>query len=126
MSFTAELKRRNVFRVAAAYVVAGWLLTEVASVVLPTFGAPDWVLKVLIAMMTMGFPIVLIFSWVYELTPEGLKRDHEVVREESITPATGKRLDKITIGLIIFAVAFVLVDRIWLRTAGSGAPATGP
>ena len=65
MSLFAELKRRNVFRVAVAAAVAAWLATEVASVVLPTFGAPDWVLKALITLLLIGFPIALLFAWVY-------------------------------------------------------------
>lgn len=69
--FLVELNRRNVTRVAVAYAVASWLLIEVASVVLPTFRAPDWVLQVLIVLLVLGFPLALVFAWVYELTPKG-------------------------------------------------------
>lgn len=124
MSFIAELKRRNVFRVAAAYFLAGWLILEVGSALADIYGAPGWVLKMLVGILTVGFPVALLFSWAYELTPEGLKRDKDVVRDDSIAPITAKRLDKITIGLIVFAVAFVLLDRLWLRTGDPVAPAT--
>ena len=73
-----ELKRRNVFRVAIAYLVAGWLVLQVAELVLSGIGAPDWVMKTLLLLGLLGFPIVLIFSWVYELTPEGVKREKDV------------------------------------------------
>ena len=90
MSLFAELKRRNVIRVAVAYAVIGWLLTEVSSVVLPTFGAPDWVMKVLIYVLMLGFIPAVVFSWVYELTPEGVKRESEVDRASSVTGDTGR------------------------------------
>jgi len=105
------LKRRNVFRVAAAYVVTGWLLIEVGSVLLPTFEAPPWVLKVFSAFILLGFPIALVFAWAYELTPEGIKREAEVDRSESVTPQTGRRLDRIVIGLLAIAVVYFVVER---------------
>ncbi|MCH7564976.1 MAG: hypothetical protein IH968_14260 [Gemmatimonadetes bacterium] len=116
MSLFAELKRRNVFRVAAAAAVVAWLVTEVASVVLPTFGAPDWVLKALITLLMIGFPIALIFAWVYEITPEGVKLERDVDRSRSITShtGTGRRLDVITIALVVLGVGFVMLERfVW-------------
>ncbi len=112
MSFIAELKRRNVLRVAIAYLALAWLLTEVADTLFPAFGIPDWGFRFLVIVFALGFVPALIFSWAYELTPEGLKREQDVVRDESITHLTAKRLDGITIGLIVFAVAFVLVGRL--------------
>jgi adenylate cyclase len=73
MSLIAELKRRNVFRVGAAYVIVAWLLIEVASVILPTFKAPEWVMQVFTFLLILGFPVALIFAWAFELTPEGIK-----------------------------------------------------
>lgn len=114
MSLFAELKRRNVFRVAVAAAVVAWLVTEVASVVLPTFGAPDWVLKALITLLLIAFPIALIFAWVYEITPEGVKLERDVDRSSSITSHTGKRLDLITIALVVFGVGFLMFERfVW-------------
>ncbi len=75
MSLIAELKRRNVFRVGVAYAIVAWLLIEVASVVLPTFEAPDWVMKVFTFLVILGFPLTLIMAWAFEMTPEGIKRE---------------------------------------------------
>ena len=86
MSLIAELKRRNVFRVGAAYAIVGWLLVEVASVLLPTFEAPNWVMKVFTFLVILGFPLALVFAWAFELTPEGLKREAECAVQR---PAAG-------------------------------------
>ena len=116
MSLFAELKRRNVIRVGTAYVVAAWLTIEVTSVVVPAFAAPDWVLKLMIAFAAIGFPIALIFSWAYELTPEGVKRESQVDRDQSITPNTGRKLDVTTIALVVLGVVFVLFERlVWVE-----------
>lgn len=114
MSLYHELKRRNVIRVAFAYLALSWLLTEVASVLFPGFGIPDWAFRFLVIVLALGFISTLIFSWAFEITPEGLKREKDVVREESITRFTAKRLDGITIGLIVVAVLFIVADRFWL------------
>ena len=73
-NFFAELKRRNVYKVAVAYAVVGWLLIQAASILFPTFEAPPWVMKVFVAILMLGFPIALVFSWAFEITPEGIKR----------------------------------------------------
>ena len=114
MSLYNELKRRNVFRVAIAYLAGAWLLTEVAGTLFPVFGIPDWGIRFMVIVFALGFVPALIISWAYELTPEGLKREQDVVRDESITHLTAKRLDGITIGLIVVAIAFLLADRFWL------------
>jgi len=114
MSLFTELKRRNVFRVGIAYLALAWLVTEVASTLFPTFGIPDWGLRFLVLVLAFGFMAALIFSWVYEITPEGLKREKDVVRDASITHLTAKRLDLFTIGLIVVALVFILADRMWL------------
>ena len=87
MSFFAELKRRNVFRMAGLYLVGAWLLVQVASTVLPMFGAPDWLPRSIVILLAIGFLPALIFSWVFEMTPQGLKRDEDVPPEQSIAPA---------------------------------------
>jgi TolB-like protein/Tfp pilus assembly protein PilF len=109
-SLIAELKRRNVFRVAVAYGIVAWLLVEVASVVLPTVGTPDWVMKVLTFLVILGFPLALILAWAFELTPEGIKRESAVDPAESITHLTGRKLDFAIIGLLAVAVLFLVVD----------------
>lgn len=115
VSFIAELKRRNVFRVAIAYLALGWLLTEVAGTLFPGFGIPEWAFRFVVVILALGFIPVLIFSWAYEITSEGLKREREIVRDESILHVTAKRLDTLTIGLIIVALSFIVIDRLWLR-----------
>jgi TolB-like protein/Flp pilus assembly protein TadD len=109
-----ELKRRNVFRVAIAYLALAWVLTEVASTLFPAFGIPDWGFRFVVIVFALGFVPALVISWAYELTPEGLKRETDVVRDASIIHITAKRLDRITIGLILTAAAFILADRLWL------------
>ncbi len=114
MSLFTELKRRNVIRVAIAYIAGAWLLTEVSGTLFPVFGIPDWGVRFVVIVLALGFLPALIISWAYELTPEGLKREKDVVRDASITHVTAKRLDGITIGLIVVALAFILADRLWL------------
>ncbi len=110
MSLIAELKRRNVFRVGAVYAIVAWLLIEVASVVLPTFKAPDWVMQVCTFLVIFGFPLALVFAWAFELTPEGIKRETGVDPDESVTHVTGRKLDFAIIGLLAVALIFVVVD----------------
>jgi hypothetical protein len=90
MSLITELKRRNVFRVGAAYGIVGWLLVDIASVLLPTFGAPEWVMRVVSFLVILGFPLAVILAWAFELTPEGIKRETDVNPAESITHSTGR------------------------------------
>ena len=111
MSFIKELKRRNVFRVAAAYVVVGWVLAEVASLLFGTFEAPAWVMKVFATVIALGFPLALFFAWAYELTPDGLKREAAIDRTESITAKTGRKLDFFIIAILILALAYFAFDK---------------
>ena len=123
MSFLAELKRRNVIRVGAAYLVLSWLLIQVAGQLLPVFGAPEWVMRVLVLVLVAGLVGVLVFSWVYELTPGGLRRESEVPREQSVTVHTARRLDHITIALVVLALGVFAADRLGLGTRDT--PVTG-
>jgi TolB-like protein len=116
MSLFVELKRRNVFRVALAYLIAAWLILQVSQLVLETIEAPAWVLKVFLLLFALGLPISLMFSWAYELTPDGLKREEDVDRSSSVTQGTGKKLDQITIAMVIALVVFVAVDRTYYAT----------
>ncbi len=111
MSLFAELKQRNVFRVAITYVLASWVLLQIADVVLGNIAAPDWVFKSLLLLLGLGFPFVLIFAWAFELTPDGLKREKEVDRSQSITTETGRKLNVIVICLLVTLVAILLADR---------------
>jgi TolB-like protein len=110
MPFIAELKRRNVFRVGVAYAIVAWLLIEVASVILPTFKTPEWVMQAFTTLVILGFPLTLVMAWAFELTPEGIKRDSDVDPDESITHNTGRKLDFAIIGLLAVALIFVVVD----------------
>jgi TolB-like protein/Flp pilus assembly protein TadD len=114
LSLFKELKRRNVFRVGIAYLAGAWLLIEVAGTLFPAFGIPDWGVRFMVIVFALGFLPALIVSWAYEMTPEGIKREKDVVRDTSITHVTAKRLDGITISLIVAALAFILADRFWL------------
>ena len=116
MSLIAELKRRNVFRVAAAYAIVGWLLIEVASVLLPTFDAPDWVMKAFSSLVILGFPLALILAWAFELTPEGIKRESAVDSDKSTTRTKGRKLDFAIIGLLAVAVVYFAVDKFVLES----------
>jgi adenylate cyclase len=112
-----ELKRRNVFRVAIAYVAVSWLILQVADVVFENFGTPGWVMKTLMFLLAVGFPLAVLFAWAFEMTPEGLKREREVDRSQSITQETGQKLNRMIIGVLIVAVGFLLADKFMLQPA---------
>ncbi|MCJ7555808.1 MAG: hypothetical protein MUP90_02705 [Gammaproteobacteria bacterium] len=107
-SLFEELKRRNVFRVGFAYVVSAWILAQVADLALEAFGAPEWILKTTLIALLVGFPIALIFAWAFEKTPEGIKLEKNVDRSQSITPTTGKKMDRGIIVALVIAVLFLL------------------
>src|SRR5262250_1535732 len=100
-NFFAELKRRNVYKVAVAYAVVAWLLIQAASILFPTFDAPGWAMKVLVALLVLGFPVALVLSWAFEITPEGIKLESEVAANKSITHKTGRKIVAITIVLAV-------------------------
>src|SRR6058998_3085634 len=103
-TFFAELRRRNVIRMAGLYLVGAWLLTQVASTVLPMFGSPEWLPRSVVILLAIGFIPALIFSWVFEITPEGLKRDDEITPEQSIAPQTARRMDRMIIAVLLVAL----------------------
>ena len=113
MQLFEELKRRNVFRVGAAYAVVAWLLLQLADLVLDNISAPAWVMQAIMLVLAIGFPVALLFAWAFELTPSGLKRDAEVDRSQSIATQTGKRLDRLIIGFLVLIVVGLVVERIW-------------
>jgi TolB-like protein/Flp pilus assembly protein TadD len=110
-NFLNELKRRNVIRAAGLYLVGAWLLTQVASTVLPMFGAPDWLPRSIVVLLAIGFVPMLIFSWIFELTPQGLKRDEDVPAEQSIAPQTGRRMNRMIIAVLVLALGYFVVDK---------------
>jgi adenylate cyclase len=106
-----ELQRRNVFRVAIGYVVSSWFLAQVADLVLENTGAPDWVMQTILLVLALGFPVVVFFSWAYEVTPEGIKRESEVDRTQSTTQVTGRKLDRAITGVLVIALAYFAYDK---------------
>jgi TolB-like protein/uncharacterized protein HemY len=106
-NFFAELKRRNVYKVAVAYVVVAWLLIQAASIILPTFEAPGWTMKVLIAALATGFPIAVVLAWAFEITPEGIKRAEDVRPNESVTPHSGRKIAAVTATLALLAAGLL-------------------
>jgi len=111
LSFFNELKRRNVFKVGAAYVVIVWLVAQVLQLVFESFGTPDWVMKTVLVLMITGLPFALFFAWAFEMTPEGLKRENEVDRSQSITSETGRKLNNAIIGILVVALAYFVYDK---------------
>src|SRR6266478_4141881 len=102
-AFFAELKRRNVYKVAVAYLVVAWLLIQAASIFFPAFDAPAWVMKIFIIVIIFGFPVALIFSWAFEITPEGIKLESEIEPSKSIARRTGRKIVAVTIALAVVA-----------------------
>ncbi|HEY5775013.1 MAG TPA: hypothetical protein VIS57_02905 [Xanthomonadales bacterium] len=111
MSLFNELKRRNVFKVGAAYVVVAWLIIQVVDVVINNIGAPDWVFRVILLLLAIGLPVILLFAWAFEMTPEGLKREKQVDRSESITNQTGRKLDFMIIGVLLLGLGYFAIDK---------------
>ena len=117
MSFYAELKRRNVFRVGAAYIVVAWLLIQVAETIFPLFGFDDTPARIVVITLSILFIPTVVAAWVFELTPEGLKRDDEVDRGQPITMRTGKRLDQIIMVVLALALGYFAFDKFVLDPA---------
>ncbi|MFB3077036.1 MAG: hypothetical protein ACE1Y4_03425, partial [Lysobacterales bacterium] len=117
MSFFEELKRRNVFRVGIAYVVLAWVVIEVTDTVAPALNLPDWTLAFVTWLGIIGFPFALVFAWGFELTPEGIKREHEVDRSQSVAHITGRKLDFAIIGLLVVALGYFAYDKFVLEPA---------
>jgi TolB-like protein/Flp pilus assembly protein TadD len=111
LSLFEELKRRNVFRVVAAYLVLGWLALQISDVLVEALELPLVWSRALIGMLLIGFIPTVVFSWVYEMTPEGLKKESEVTRDQSITSMTARKLDTAVIGLLIVAIGLFVLDR---------------
>lgn len=118
-SVWGELKRRNVVRVAVAYVIVAWLILQLADVLAPMLSLPEWVGKLVFLLLLVGLPLAVFFAWVFELTPEGVKKEKDVDRSRSITHATGRKLDFAIIGVLVVALGFFAVDRFVLNADDS-------
>ena len=110
-NFLEELKRRNVAKVALVYIIAGWLTMQVVDVMFPALHLPEWLISAVAAFVLIGFPFAVIFAWAFEMTPEGLKREKDVDRSDSITPQTGQKLNHVAMIILAIAVVFLLVDK---------------
>ncbi len=108
MSFFGELRRRNVVKVAVAYAIVGWLLVQIADIFFPALQLPEWAVTFVASLVILGFPLALILSWAYEITPDGMKRSHEVEATESISHVTGRKIDFAIIGALVLALGFVV------------------
>jgi len=107
----SELKRRNVIRMTGLYLVGAWLVVQVAGTVLPMFGAPEWLPRTIVVLLAIGFVPAVIFSWVFEITPEGLKREEDVARDRSITPQNGRLMDRMIIAVLVLALGYFAFDK---------------
>jgi TolB-like protein/Tfp pilus assembly protein PilF len=135
MNVLSELKRRNVIRMAGLYLVGAWLVVQVTGTVSPMLGAPEWVGRTVLALLAIGFPLALVVAWVFELTPDGLKRDDEVTPIESIAPQTAQRMNRMIIVVLALALGYFAVDKFVLAptrmatpadTGASNSPTTNP
>jgi hypothetical protein len=120
MSLIAELRRRNIFKVGLLYIVAGWVLLQLADLLFAPIGIPDWVYRFAFGMLVICFPLALVFSWIFEITPHGIKRESEVTEGDSITRRTGRRINKITVILLLLLVALTIVKYLVTEPASNG------
>jgi uncharacterized membrane protein YedE/YeeE len=113
----AELKRRNVINMAGLYLVGAWLVVQVAATLLPVFEAPEWVMRVLVGLLALGFLAALVFSWVFELTPDGFRRDSDVAASDSIAPQTARKMNRLIVAGLVLVIVLMAVERFWPQTA---------
>ena len=118
-SFFSELKRRNVYKVAVAYAVVAWLLIQAASIILPTFEAPGWTMKVLLVALVIGFPIAIVLAWAFEITPEGIRREKDLSPNEAITTRTPRKLVGMTIMLALIAAGLLAFQLVRPKNTGT-------
>ncbi len=124
MNFFAELKRRNVYRVAIAYSIAGWLLLQFASTFVPILGLPEWVPRLIFLLLVIGLVPTVIAAWALELTPEGIKLEKNVDRNETETVQTGRKLNFFIIGTLVLIIVFLIVERVFIANVGEPPPVT--
>ena len=125
-NFFAELKRRNVYKVAVAYLVASWLLIQIATQVFPFFEIPNWAVRLVVLLLILGFPAALIFSWAFEITPEGIKRESEIGPGKSVTRKTGRKLVGLTVVLAVVAASLLVFQLVRPKAEPENSVATQP
>jgi TolB-like protein/Tfp pilus assembly protein PilF len=128
-NFFVELKRRNVYKVAVAYAVVAWLLIQAASILFPTFEAPPWAMKILVVVIVLGFPVALILSWAFEITPEGIKLESQITPNQSITRRTGRKIVAVTLAFAVVAAGLFVYQLVgrdrWARRSYDQATESG-
>ena len=125
-SFFSELKRRNVYKVAVAYLVASWLLIQIATQVFPFFEIPNWAVRLVVLLLILGFPAALIFSWAFEITPEGIKRESEIGPGKSVTRKTGRKLVGLSVVLAVIAASLFVYQLVRPKAEPEKSVATQP
>ena len=115
MSFFNELKRRNVIKVAAAYIIVGWLIMQAGDTLAPALHLPESVNSLLAFFLILGFPLAMFFAWAFEVTPEGIKKEKDVDRSKSITQVTGQKLNNVIIGILVLALGYFAIDKFVLQ-----------
>ena len=117
--FIIELRRRNVFRTGAAYLVVAWVLVQIADILLGTFAAPDWLLRGMIIMLAIGLPIAVVLAWIYEITSHGIRRSIDLDEDEPVVARGGRQIDFVIIGVLLIAVTLFAADKFrWIEFAG--------
>ena len=119
MSFINELKRRNVFKVAAAYIIVGWVIMQAGDTLAPALLLPEWANSLLAFFLLLGFPLAMFFAWAFEVTPEGIKKEKDVDRSKSITQVTGQKLNNVIIGILVLVLAYFAIDKFILQPQGT-------
>src|SRR5438093_12316386 len=119
-NFFAELKRRNVFKVAIAYGVVAWLLMQIASQIIPFFEIPNWAVRLVVLLLIIGFPVALILAWAFELTPEGIKRAEDVDVSKSVRRKAGRKLDFFVIAVLLLVISILLFQRVHPNVSPKG------
>src|SRR5437773_3144483 len=119
-NFFAELKRRNVYKVAIAYGVVAWLLMQIASQIFPFFEIPNWAVRLVVLLLIIGFPVALILAWAFELTPEGIKRAEDVDVSKSIRRKAGRKLDFFVIAVLLLVISILLFQRVHPNVSPKG------
>jgi len=120
--FLAELKQRNVYRAAALYGMAAWLLVQIATQVFPFFDVPSWAVRFVIVALVIGFPIAMLLAWIFELTPEGIVRTDDVDPAGAIGRSAGRILNFAIIGALLLIIAFLIFQRQWRNAAAGEIP----
>ena len=124
MNLFVELKRRNVFRVGIAYLVVSWFLLQIMDIVIPILILPDWVARFIFLLLAVGFIPVLIAAWAFEMTPDGIKKEKDIDRSQSIVTQTGRKLDRAIIVVLVLALGYFAYDKFLSPTSDSSPEST--